>query len=451
MEKNSFTNSPCKKPILKSIAYIVRNLEKTGGVGRYTIEVSSRLTRKYDTHIFYGGGMNQDEARELSKDTGLKLHRLHMFSSNYLKKNGLFAINTMSELAHFAYKSSFSKIPSSFDIVHNQGNFWGKADVYTSHSCHKAWLKFEREKSKSLKSRLRRSPFNPLHSLILADEIICLKSARKVIGISSLIEEDLIREYSLDRDRITVIPNGVNIKEFSPEKVFSDVISTDKHSSTFISKDKNFIDNDTSSIRKNIRLKHNINERDKVLFFAAHQFDRKGLPAILSALSKLIKISGDILPDLKLLITGRDNPSVYRKQAERLGILDKIIFAGQISSMNHYYIASDLMVFPTLYEPFGLVITEALASGLPLIVSKNAGAAELLTDGEDALLLDNPEDINEIASALKKVLTNDQLCNQLSINGRKTAEKYSWNHIADCTEKLYQELFKDKQKRKNNE
>jgi len=109
--------------------------------------------------------------------------------------------------------------------------------------------------------------------------------------------------------------------------------------------------------REKIRMKYGVDENDVVLMFSGYEFKRKGLRYIIEALP-------EIKENVKLLVVGRDNPRRYQELASKLGVLDKIIFTGFVPEIVDYYVASDIFVFPTLYEPFGLVISEALASAI---------------------------------------------------------------------------------------
>ncbi|HKZ45180.1 MAG TPA: glycosyltransferase family 4 protein, partial [archaeon] len=98
--------------------------------------------------------------------------------------------------------------------------------------------------------------------------------------------------------------------------------------------------------------------------------------------------------------------------------------------------------FPTQYEPFGLVILEAMASGLPVVTTKLAGAAELIEDGKDGLLLDNPKSSDEIARKLNYLIENDAMRRKVGKNARKKAEKYTWKKTADEMLKVFEESIK---------
>ena len=103
--------------------------------------------------------------------------------------------------------------------------------------------------------------------------------------------------------------------------------------------------------------------------------------------------------DVALMVAGKGNIPDYRELARGGGVEKRVVFTGPTEQSWNYYAASDIFLLPTLYEPFGLVILEAMAAGLLELVSGEAGAAELVRDGTDALLLEDAGDVYEIAAS----------------------------------------------------
>ena len=99
--------------------------------------------------------------------------------------------------------------------------------------------------------------------------------------------------------------------------------------------------------------------------------------------------------------------------------------------------AADLFAFPTYYEPFGMVITEAMASGLPVITSRSAGASEMITEGVSGLLLDQPADAGELARKITLLLSNEALRKDMGLQARPAASGYRCSHVAEDTLRLY--------------
>jgi UDP-glucose:(heptosyl)LPS alpha-1,3-glucosyltransferase len=107
-----------------------------------------------------------------------------------------------------------------------------------------------------------------------------------------------------------------------------------------------------------------------------------------------------------------------------------------------FYGAADLFVFPTLYEAFGLVITEAMASGLPVLVSASAGAAEdLIRDGQDGILISDPHDSAEVAAKIRMITDSWELRTTLSSLGRLRVLQTGWEQYGSQLLKVYDEAL----------
>jgi UDP-glucose:(heptosyl)LPS alpha-1,3-glucosyltransferase len=168
-----------------------------------------------------------------------------------------------------------------------------------------------------------------------------------------------------------------------------------------------------------------------VLLFVGWEFKRKGLQYIIEALSKLDK-------SVKLLVVGGDDPLKFQLLAQHLGVSARVSFVGHKGDVKAYYAASDIFVFPSEYEPFGLVITEAMAAGLPVITMRSAGAAEIITSGQDGVLLEN-HDPASIAYAVQSLI-NWKSQERLGGAARKTALRYSWDALTEKTLNVFKEV-----------
>jgi UDP-glucose:(heptosyl)LPS alpha-1,3-glucosyltransferase len=223
------------------------------------------------------------------------------------------------------------------------------------------------------------------------------------------MKREFVHHYGDAAESIIVIPNGVDLETFTPDN--------------------------RPLYRDRIRQKHGISRSDPVLIFAGGDWERKGLPYIIEALSLLTR------PDVKLLIVGSGDEKSYGQLAELKQVRERIIFVSGSSNLWGYYAASDIFVFPTIYEPFGLVIVEAMASGLPVITSRSAGAADFITDGLDGLLLSDPSDIDDLAAKIELLLSNAELRKTIGERARETSEKLSWDLVAQKTLEVYNDVL----------
>jgi glycosyltransferase involved in cell wall biosynthesis len=152
-----------------------------------------------------------------------------------------------------------------------------------------------------------------------------------------------------------------------------------------------------------------------------------------------------------LIVGGGELKTEYQNVADRLGILDHVKFAGDVANeeLPKYYAASDILVLPSKdrSEGFGLVLLEANAVGKPVIGTRVGGIPSVIRDGYNGLLVP-PNRPEELAHAIKRVLTDDEMRNQMGKNGRAFAEQHDWAIVAEQTENLYRRALAMRQTRK---
>jgi len=273
------------------------------------------------------------------------------------------------------------------------------ADVNTSQFVHSAWLR-----SPYHISRQRRdlySAYQWLYSVLNARwEKQAFRQAKFAIAVSDKICEELV-EIGVPRDRIHVILNGVDLQEFSPG----------------------------SASRQAFNLPENVTLG---LFVGDIRLNRKNLDTVLYAAAKV--------PDLHLVVVGDTTRSPYPKMAAQLGIQDRVHFLGFRQDVPDLMKAADFLVFPSRYEPFGLVVLEAMATGIPVITAATTGAAELVTP-DCGFVLPDSEDTQALAEALNQLVKCDrQQRQQMGQVARAIAEQHSWANMAGNYVNLFEEL-----------
>jgi UDP-glucose:(heptosyl)LPS alpha-1,3-glucosyltransferase len=221
----------------------------------------------------------------------------------------------------------------------------------------------------------------------------------RIVTISESVKQDLALLEEAPLEAMAVVPNGVDVERFHPG-------NRERH---------------RDSTRKELGLE----EGHIAVLFVGNSWGRKGLRTAIEAVD---------MPDhanVRLVVVG-DGVEAPFLAGLKPEVTARIIFAGaQVRDVERFYAAADIFILPTLYEPFGLVVLEAMASGLPTIVSACAGVAEWLEDGADVVLLRNPEDGAEARAALQSLLRDSTLLARLALNGRSAAEGLQWSGIAD--------------------
>jgi len=369
------------------------------------------IRKKY---TFHGGaeGFSQSLIKELS-DAGHEIHIFAIkwqtnktFKNIYFHKVPALIFNSFLRDLSFAISSFFilKKQRKNFDIIQSHDKTLYQ-DIYRAgDGCHIEWLR-QRWKRTGLLRKLSIA-LNPYHWLILFIERMIFKGHRfkKVIAISELVKKNIIEHYHVNERDIEVIYNGVDLERFNP--------------------------GNKDLYRREIRKQYSISDDAIVPLFVGSGFERKGVEFLLRAVEL-------VSHPLTVLIVGKGSKRRFKHLIKR----QRVIFCGPQKEIHKYYAASDLFVFPTIYEPFGNVNLEALASGLPVITARLSGAAEIIKDGFHGFVISSPEDYNAIAEKIIFLMENSDKREFISINARKLAEDFSFEKYSKRILNLYRNLI----------
>lgn len=220
---------------------------------------------------------------------------------------------------------------------------------------------------------------------------------KKILAVSEEVKHDIVRHYSVPAEQILVIYNGVDQARFHPSR--------------------------SQEARAVVRNQWNIPLDAPVVLFVGSGFRRKGLDRLL-ALWNHSKLQSSYL-----LIVGDDaRIARYKAWAETVS-KERIIFTGRRHDVENYYAAADVVALPSVQEAFGNVVLEALSSGVPVVVSRSVGAAELLEGVLSDGIVNTPEDSAELKTKLIRTLerARNSVCRT---EARRLAQEYSWqNHF----------------------
>lgn len=368
-------------------------------------------------HAFHGGSeiFSQDIIKRLSEEghkvdifaikwdvpslKNINFHKIRVITFTSFLRDFTFAIFSFFILSR--ERKNFDIIQSSYKTLYQ--------DVYrTDDGCHIEWLRQRWKRIGPLKKIA--IIFNPYHWLILILEKMIFKGHRfkKVIAITEFVKRNIIENYHIDERDIEVIYNGVDLERFNPEnrKLYSE----------------------------EIRERFSIGKDEFVVLFVGSGFERKGVKYLLKAVELISE-------PITVMVVGKGSGKSMRRFIKR----QHVIFCGPQREIHKYYAASDIFVFPAIYEPFGNVHLEALASGLPIITTRLSGASEIIKDGSQGFVIDKPEDIDKIAEKILFLMDRDR--NQkMVLEARRLAENFSLKDHTDKMIKLYQDIVHSKQK-----
>ena len=238
------------------------------------------------------------------------------------------------------------------------------------------------------------------------------KNVDALVVVSETDKNNIMEALDVDGSKINVIPNAVD-------------------SSFFLIKDEDVI--------RKTKLKYGL--PDHFILFVGNSYKPKNIPNLIAAFD--IAIEKYDLPHSLVLVGGKGADELNVIQAiGKMKRPDRVIRTGIITTdLPKVYNAADLFVFPTLYDSFGLPVLEAMACGIPTIVSINGALPEV---AKKASVFVDPEDIEAISNSIGETLNSDDALEILRKKGLSRVKKFSWDTSADLTIKLYQDVLSDR-------
>ena len=372
------------------IAVLIRNYSASGGgAERYCVELTNRLSKIHEVHVF---SQHNSESSE-----SITFHQI----SQWFKKPRYINQLLFSYLTQRATEGGF-------DIVHSH-DMATHANIYTLHvPC----VRTKWAQAKGLKKILRwmntlLSPRKMAYLWLENKEMQVLPN-RHFISVSEYLSRNVLESYPRLNDHITIAHPGIEMHSTNDKAI--------------------------AELRKNFREKYNIPTSAFVLLFVAHGFKRKGLPAIIKALEILNN------KNIHIVVAGSGNPKDI--QINSPTVQNNTHFIGVIKNMSELYPVADTLIHPTLGDTYGMVVLEAMSHKLPVIVSsaKYCGFSEHL-DNKEATILNNPTDSQEISMDIQTLNNQLELRNKISENGFKKSQAINWENTTNKTLDAYKKIL----------
>ena len=293
-----------------------------------------------------------------------------------------------------------------FDLVQSHERIPG-CDVYRAgDGVHRRWLEIRRAGA-SVGERLGIA-LNPYHWYVCRAEREMFEHPRlrAVVCNSAMVREEVRRAFRIAPEKLHLIYSGVDLEHFHPRL--------------------------RESLRGAARAELGCSPRDTLFLFVGSGFSRKGLGAAIDALAR----SGN--ESFRLVVVGRDRrQGAYEAQARRAGMERRVSFAGARDDVRPLYAAADCFILPSRYDPFPNTALEALAMGLPSIVSARTGAAEIIEPGGGWVCQpDDPEGLAKLMHEADRALSAGEVARR----ARATAERFGMDAMAQQLVALYKEL-----------
>jgi UDP-glucose:(heptosyl)LPS alpha-1,3-glucosyltransferase len=291
-----------------------------------------------------------------------------------------------------------------FDLVQSHERIPG-CDVYRAgDGVHARWLE-TRKKSSGVLEKVAIAA-NPYHRYVCAAEKHMFEHPRlrAVICNSRMVRDEIRQSFRIAPEKLHVIYNGIDLEHFHPRL--------------------------RDSLRGAARAEIGCSPRDTLFLFVGSGFARKGLDAAIQALAKAGNES------FWLLVAGRDRAEAgYRALARKAGVEKRVRFLGGRADVRPLYAAADCFILPSRYDPFPNTSLEALAMGLPAIVSSRCGAAEVVEHGVTGWVV-APDDVPALARLMHEADAAVR-AGRGSQAARATAERFGIDAMAAKLVELY--------------
>ena len=372
-----------------------------GGISRVVHDLSHKLVKDGQdvTVVTYMDG----DTPYFEDDDGVKVHRVDNF---------MIAPNNFID---WVMQLNFNMVAKAGEIINKEGKF----DVIHAHDWLAAYA------AKTLKTSYDIPMICTIHATeagrnngirtdmqkyINDTEWLLTYEASEVIVNSNYIKSEIQRLFGLHFEKINVVPNGVNLNNFN--NVYRDY-----------------------DFRRRFAM-----DNEKIILFMGRLVYEKGIQHLISAMPKIL----DHYHDVKLVIAGKGGMlDELKAQVNNLGISQKVYFAGYLNSkdVQKMYRCADISVFPSTYEPFGIVALEAMLAGVPVVVSDIGGLNEIVEHGVTGMksYAGNP---NSIADSILTLLFDHKLCDQVVKNAKaKVKAEYNWSKITSDTFFTYQKAI----------
>jgi UDP-glucose:(heptosyl)LPS alpha-1,3-glucosyltransferase len=329
----------------KKIAVVIGAFTKLGGAERMAVETCEQFKDEFDFHVIC---REHDVQLE-----GVVIHKVKRINFPRSLKRIIFAMQVRSVLKTL-----------DVDLIHTHERIF-EADIFSLHGTPpEHW-------AKEVLGRKRMNLFD-LSCAYIESKLINSSRCKVLLPVSKLVEDCYRKYYDLSQKTIQVVHPTVSDE---------------------------FINPPPSSFDWRERLNTPINA--KVVLFIANNYEHKGLDLVMDVIMEILKNK-----EIYLWVGGRGNIKKYMAKAKIMGISKNVRFLGMIiENLPHLYRSADLFVLPSKFDTFGIVVIEALASGLPVSVSKLTGASCLVKDFKNGIIVDHDSRVELVCNNFEKALS----------------------------------------------
>ena len=388
------------------VAVVTPFLDRNHGTELHVVEWITYLAGTFEIHIY----SQQVQDVDLGRVTWHRVPKLpgpHLF--NYIW--WFFANHLCRTFDHY-----FREL--RYDLIFSPGINCFDADVISVHIVFAEYVRKNRDANRLSRHSVRDWP-RLLHRKLYYQLIVFLERriyrSRDItlILIAQKTLTSLSNHYSRSVGSL-VLYAGLDPEHFNPRKRLN--------------------------MRAEARRQVGLTKDSFVVLIIGNDWRNKGVPALLEALA--------LLPNspFELMIVSREDTTRARAMVSRLGLTGRVHFMPPREDVEFYYAAADAYAGPSLEDAFAVPPAEAMACGLPVIVSAAAGVSEIITDGVDGLILKNPTDAPALAAMIRRLFEDSGFRLTLAENAARTAQHYTWERNGQQLNELFEEILKRKER-----
>lgn len=369
-----------------------------GGIARHVYDISRYLVKEgWEVHVVTNetGDTPHTEIVE-----GVHVHRVHV-----MKPDG-------EEFLHWVFQLNLMMIDCvqmlvdsglDFDLIH--AHDWLVGDAARALKQRYGW---------TLVGTIHATEYgrnqgihNDIQSNIYSQEWRLTYESKRVIVCSTYMKHEVTDIFQLPADKVDIIPNGVDVKSLCIQEVDPGQRTQEPYA----------------------------RDHEQIILFFGRLVREKGVQTLIEAMPLIL----GACPDAKLVIVGK-GPVLpeLEWQVAKLGLGHKVLFTGYVTDedRNHLINLAAVSVFPSLYEPFGIVALEAMAAGTPVVVSDVGGLGDTVQHGHNGLKM-FPGDVASLSSQVIAIIKNKRLAYALADTARKELGRFDWRRIAGQTIEVY--------------
>jgi glycogen(starch) synthase len=377
-----------------------------GGISPHVYELSQELQRKgIEVHVVTKATPNAPD--EETEPSGVQIHRVHLAEK---PNDFLHEIQLLNQATDLRVRQLLEDWRPG-----------GQPTIFHAHD----WLSLDAARELKYEYKLpmvatvhateagrHGGIFTDTHRYIHEQEYWLTYEAWRIIVCSDFMKGEVVRLFDSPADKVEVIYNGVNAAKFEFE----------------------WTEEERAAHRAKLAL-----PEEKIVMYVGRFVREKGIHILLNAASVVLAQE----PDTKFLIVGGGNRERFEKFLDWAGLREKVLFTGFMSnrSLHQLYRVADVAVFPSLYEPFGIVALEGMAAGAPVVASDAGGLREVVLHDVTGTLTFSGN-AESLAWGILHVLRDPARAKKLGETARKRLkEDFDWSRIADQTISVYDRVW----------